>query len=180
MRALVFNCCPVRDGATAELVRVIAEQISGRYETVTACIADYDFRFCTGCRSCHDTGVCSLPEDGVSGVMAAFAAAELIVLVSPSYWADVPGQFKAFIDRCTPWSNTHEPHAVLPGGKKGYAAVLRTGPGMHECERLLQTLTHFFGHLEIPCCGVLGLTSVEHRGDILPNMQKILDFCDLI
>jgi len=101
-------------------------------------------------------------------------------MVSPSYWADVPGQCKAFIDRCTPWSNTHEPHAALSGGKKGYAAVLRTGPNMRECERLLETISHFYGHLDIPCCGTLGLTSVAVRADILPNMQKILDFCDMI
>ncbi len=180
MRTLVFNCCPVRDGATAELVRIIAEQLSVRYETETACIADYDFRFCTGCRSCHETGVCALPADGVSAIMAAFEAADIIVMVSPSYWADVPGQCKAFIDRCTPWSNTHEPHAALSGGKKGYAAVLRTGPNMRECERLLETISHFYGHLDIPCCGTLGLTSVAVRADILPNMQKILDFCDMI
>ena len=45
--------------------------------------------------------------------MAEFEAADVIISVSPSYWADVPGQFKAFIDRCTPWSNTHEPHKAL-------------------------------------------------------------------
>lgn len=180
MRALVFNCCPVRDGATAALAGIIAEQLSARYVTETACIADHDFRFCTGCRSCHETGVCALPPDGVSEIMAALEAADIVIMVSPSYWADVPGQYKAFIDRCTPWSNTHIPHAALSGGKKGYAAVLRTGPGMHECERLLQTLTHFYGHLDIPCCGTLGLTAVESAADILPNMQKILDFCDMI
>ena len=47
------------------------------------------------------------------------------------------GQFKAFIDRCTPWCNTHEPHAALLLGKKGYAIALRTGPGMKECEHII-------------------------------------------
>ncbi len=180
MNALIFNCSPVRTGATAAMVQIIAEQLSARYETVTACIDDYSFRFCKGCRSCHKTGVCALPPDGAARIMAAFEAADIIVLAAPSYWADVPGQFKAFIDRCTPWSNTHEPHAALSGGKKGYAAVLRTGPGMQECERLTATVAHFLGHLEIPCCGSLCLTGVESRADIPANMQKILDFCDTI
>ena len=180
MNALVFNCSPVRTGATAAMVQIIAAQLSARYQTATACIDDFSFRFCTGCRSCHRTGVCALPPDGAAQIMAAFESADIIVLAAPSYWADVPGQFKAFIDRCTPWSNTHEPHAVLSDGKKGYAAVLRTGPGMQECERLTATLTHFFGHLEIPCCGSLCLTGVESRADIVTNTQKILAFCDTI
>ena len=180
MRALIMNCSPVRNGATAEIVRMLAEQLSARYETAAVCIDDYRFRFCTGCRSCHETGVCMLPADGVSQIMAAFEAADIIVLASPSYWADVPGQFKAFIDRCTPWSNTHEPHTSLSPGKKGFAAVLRTGPGMHECDRLLQTLAHFYGHLNIPCCGTLGLTGIAGKADIPANRQKILDFCDMI
>jgi len=52
----------------------------------------------------------------------------------------VPGQFKAFIDRCTPWCNTHEPHATIGAGKKGYAVTLRTGPSMRECLRLVESI----------------------------------------
>lgn len=99
------------------------------------------------------------------------------MLVSPSYWADVPGQFKVFIDRCTPWCNTHEPHAAIGGGKKGYAIVLRTGPGMKECERIAQTIEHFYGHLEIAFCGSLGLCSVENRGAVGPREPEIEAFC---
>ena len=43
-----------------------------------------------------------------------FAWANIIVCISPSCWADVPGQFKVFIDRCIPWCNTHEPRAASP------------------------------------------------------------------
>lgn len=49
------------------------------------------------------------------------ATAEIIVSVAPSYWADIPGQFKSFIDRVTPWCNTHEPHATIKQGERGYA-----------------------------------------------------------
>ena len=54
----------------------------------------------------------------VGSMMAEFAWADIIVSVSPSYWTDIPGQYKAFIDRCTPWCNTHEPHITIPLGKK--------------------------------------------------------------
>lgn len=48
---------------------------------------------------------CSLVRNGATAEIV-----NIVISVSPSYWADIPGQFKVFIDRCTPWCNTHEPH----------------------------------------------------------------------
>lgn len=177
MNALVINCSPVRTGATAEIVRIVSEKLSAKYQTKCICIDDYTFSFCKGCRACHDTAVC-IQRDDIPLIMDEFEQADLIVCVSPSYWADVPGQFKAFIDRCTPWCNTHEPHAAVDGGKRGYAIALRTGPGMKECERIIQSLEHFYGHLEIACSGSLGLCSVEYKEDVAPRKGEILAFCD--
>ncbi len=176
MRALVINCSPVRDGATAEIVRTAAECLSEVYEIRSICIDDYHFAFCRGCRTCHQTARCVL-EDDVPEILSEFAQADVIVAVSPSYWADVPGQFKAFIDRCTPWCNTHEPHAAIPSGKKGYVIALRTGPGMKECERIIETVNHFYGHLEIGRCGSLGLCSVERKQDAEARKDEIIKFC---
>ena len=176
MTALVMNCSPVRDGATAEIVRIAAQCLGPRYAVETVCIDDYQISFCKGCRACHKTGKC-VQQDDVDRLMEQFERADRVVLVSPSYWADVPGQFKVFIDRCTPWCNTHEPHAVIGGGKKGYAIVLRTGPGMKECERIVQTIEHFYGHLEIAFCGGLGLCSVENREAVGPREPEIEAFC---
>ena len=179
VNALILNCSPVKTGATAGLVRLAAEKLSARYSVRTACIADYDVHFCLGCRACHKTGRC-VQEDGVQALMAQIDAADVLLCVSPSYWADVPGQFKAFIDRCTPWCNTHEPHARLAPGKKGYAIALRTGPGMKECERILDTLAHFYGHLEISTVGRLGLTQVEYKEHLTEHLAEINRFLDEI
>ena len=179
MNALVINCSPVRTGATAEIVRIVSEQLSDRYNTKSVCIDDYRFGFCKGCRSCHTTAEC-VQHDDVDKLMGEFEKADIIVAVSPSYWADVPGQFKAFIDRCTPWSNTHEPHKKIPSGKKGYAIVLRTGPGMKECEKIIGTIEHFYGHLEIGFRGGLGLCSVEYKEAVAGRKDEIEAFCRAI
>lgn len=177
MNALVFNCCPVTDGATAQIAAVISTVLSQKYDVKQICINDYDFSFCKGCRSCHKTADCVMHDD-IELIISEFERADVIVCVSPSYWADVPGQFKAFIDRCTPWCNTHEPHKSLSSGKKGYAVALRTGPNMKECERIISTIEHFYGHMEISCCGSLGLCSVECREDVGVKIPKILAFCE--
>ena len=143
MNALIINCSPVRNGATAEIVKTAAGILAEKYDTKSICIDDYQFGFCRGCRSCHSTAACVM-EDGIKDIIAEFDRADIIVSVSPSYWADIPGQFKAFIDRCTPWCNTHEPHSVLRPGKKGYAIALRTGPGIQECLRIIQSIEHCY------------------------------------
>ena len=156
MNALVINCSPVRNGATAWITSFIADRLKKKeiFDAVSeTCIDDYRFSFCRGCRVCHSTAAC-VQHDDVSLLMSRFDRADVLVFVSPSYWADVPAQFKAFIDRCTPWCNTHEPHASLRSGKKGYAVALRTGPGLKECERIISTVEHFLGHLEIRCGGI--------------------------
>ena len=176
MKALIINCSPVKNGATAEMVKIVAEELKQKYDVKSICIDDYKINFCKGCRTCHQTASCNLSDDFLS-VVEEFENADVIVSCSPSYWADVPGQFKAFIDRWTPWCNTHEPHAKLSSGKKGYAIVQRTGSGMHECERLIQTIEHFYGHLEIECAGRLGFTSIENREDLLNHKTDLMDFC---
>ncbi len=176
---LILNCSPVRDGATAQIAKIAEESLQSRHTTKSICIDDFSIGFCKGCRSCHQTAVC-VQQDDTEKLIAEFEWADILLLISPSYWADVPGQFKAFIDRCTPWCNTHEPHASLSHGKKGYAIALRTGPSMRECDRIIATIEHFFGHMEIEFGGGLGLSSVENRSDAVNRADEILSFCQII
>ena len=176
MNALVINCSPVRNGATAQIVHIVSEQLKCSYDVKCICIDDFEVNFCKGCRRCHSTAKC-IQEDDVDLIMQYYEWSDVIISVPPSYWADIPGQFKAFIDRCTPWCNTHEPHAKLSGGKKGYTIALRTGPSMPECERVISSIEHFYSHLEIESCGKLGLCSVEYKEDVAERTDEIKEFC---
>lgn len=176
MKALLMNCSPVRGGATAEIVKMMRSFLETEHEIRSVCIDDYDIRFCKGCRSCHKTAKC-VQRDDTEKVVGQLEWAELIVCVSPSYWADIPGQFKSFIDRCTPWCNTHEPHASIGGGKKGYSVALRTEPNMRECDRIIQSIEHFYGHMEIVPSGSLGLCSVENKEAAESRKSEISEFC---
>jgi hypothetical protein len=48
---------------------------------------------------------------------------------------------------------------------------------MPECERVISSIEHFYGHLEIECCGKLGLPAVEYKENVEPRKQEIIDFC---
>ena len=177
MKVLIVNCSPVKNGATARIIQIAKEELIKRYEVKDVCIDDYRFSFCTGCRRCHTTAQC-IYSDGVDELMEEFEKADVILCVSPSYWADVPGQFKAFIDRCTPYSNTHNPHKALSLGKKGYAIALRTGGRVQECEKIAGTIEHFYGHLDINYVKALCLTKVEYRDDVVNREEEIRLFCN--
>lgn len=179
MKVLLVNCSPVKNGATAEIVKTVRAVLETEHEIRSICIDDYDIRFCKGCRSCHKTAEC-VQKDDVPKIMAEYEWADLIVSVSPSYWADIPGQFKTFIDRCTPWCDTHEPHASIGGGRKGYTVALRTGPSMRECDRIIQSIEHFYGHLQIVPSGSLGLCSVEYKEAVENRKAEIEEFCHKI
>lgn len=43
MQVLIINCSPVRTGATAEVVKLVSEQLSSRYSVKSICIDDYTF-----------------------------------------------------------------------------------------------------------------------------------------
>lgn len=176
MNILIVNCSPVRSGATAAIAAEVCDCVSAGNEVRSVCIDDYDIKLCRGCRSCHTTAKC-FQDDDVAALMENYAWADKIVAVSPSYWADVPGQFKVFIDRCTPWCDTHEPHAELPAGKQGYTIALRTGPGMAECQRIIATIEHFHGHLHIASRAKLGLCGVACREDAEGRKEEIRTFC---
>lgn len=179
MKALVMNCSPVRNGATAEIVNIVSDSLKIKYEVKTICIDDFVIGFCKGCRTCHNTAKC-IQRDDVELIIEQYEWADAIISVSPSYWADIPGQFKAFIDRCTPWCNTHEPHAAISSGKRGYAIALRAGPGMRECNHIIESVKHFYGHLEIECCDSICLCSVGCKEAVEPRKSEIVDFCNKI
>jgi multimeric flavodoxin WrbA len=176
---LLINCSPVRDGATAEIVEKVMNYLSDKHTIKTICIDDYDIKFCKGCKSCYINAKC-IYNDDIFSIMKEFELADIIISVAPSYWADIPGQFKAFIDRCTPWCNTHEPHSTIGKGKKGYTIALRTGANEKECKRIVENIEHFYGHLEIEAINKLCLCSVKNKVDVEARTHEIKDFCNQV
>jgi len=89
---------------------------------------------------------CALPDDGVNGWIARIKEADGVILGTPTYFADVTSEMKAFIDRvgyvCRSNNN-------LLQRKVGAAVVTaRRGGAIHTFD----TLNHFFfiGQMIVP------------------------------
>lgn len=51
---------------------------------------------------------------------------------------------------------------------------------MPECERIISSIEHFHGHLEIESCGTLGLCGIEYKENLENRKDEIKVFCDMI
>ncbi len=51
---------------------------------------------------------------------------------------------------------------------------------MSECERIIKSIEHFYGHLEIQVVKSLGLCSVEYKENVGPRKKEIIEFCEVI
>ena len=93
---------------------------------------------------------------------------DILVIAAPSYWADVPGQFKVFIDRCTVYSETNPnpAHRELKLGKKCYGIALRTGRRTVECEHIIETIGHWCGHMKIDMAGSMYFCEIKDKADV--------------
>lgn len=48
MNALLINCSPVRDGATAEILHIVSEHLKNKFNVKNICIDDFKIDFCKG------------------------------------------------------------------------------------------------------------------------------------
>jgi len=141
MRVLAFNASPRADGNTALLLgRVLSVIQKEGIDTELVHIGGRSIRGCTACGGCSRTldDRCSLPDDGINEWIPRIREADGIILGSPTYFADVTAEMKAFIDRVGYVSRAN-------GGllrRKAGAAVI----AVRRCGSIhtFDTINHFF------------------------------------
>jgi len=62
-------------------------------------LSDYKINPCFGCEGCKDSFKCVIKDDFES-IVSLIQEADGIVLGSPTYWYNVSGDMKIFLDRC--------------------------------------------------------------------------------
>ena len=99
MKIIIINGSPRKNGATAQILRAMEKRLSEKgAETEIINISDLKISACQGCCSCYKTGRCFLEDDGES-LSDKIAAADGLIIGSPTYASNVSGQLKQFIDR---------------------------------------------------------------------------------
>ena len=95
-------------------------------ETEFVHLADLDIKHCTGCVACEKTGECVINDD-MKSLLEKITNADALVLGSPSYYNNVTGLMKDFIDRTNPtWKEMKlkgKKAGVCCTGSEGLAVV---------------------------------------------------------
>lgn len=96
---LFINGCPRKDGVLLRSSRIFLEMLAERGWRVEE-VDLYDTRLapCRGCLRCRENGMCILDDDA-SGIAKKLHKADLVVMAAPTFFANVPGPAKNFMDR---------------------------------------------------------------------------------
>ena len=164
------------NGSTSILVDAVMDGMrSAGIDAVKHCVSEKDIRFCLGCKRCYETGEC-VQQDDVRALVAEMLASDYVVIASPSYWADVPGQLKTLFDRTTPYGDTN-PRRVLRAKHsiQGIAIAVRAGSRPQENELILNAIDHYFGHLGIKTVKRVSICGVDTPDDLLKHHQADIE-----
>lgn len=102
MKVVAFNGSPHKSGNTAILLRrVLAVLEAEGIETELIQLAGQEIHGCTACGACLKTKnrQCIIAKDNINSYIEKIAAADGILLGSPTYISMMTPEMKAFIDR---------------------------------------------------------------------------------
>jgi multimeric flavodoxin WrbA len=89
---------------TDRMLSYISEQLSWEKEIVL--LKEKNIRFCLWCGFCEKKGTCAIKDD-MQNIIKKLVRADIIILGSPNYFANVSGLTKIFIDRTLSCYQTH-------------------------------------------------------------------------
>ena len=152
-------------GNTAKLVGVIlgrCEESGVRTEFIS--LAGRKILPCLGCEKCKEKKWCVIENDDWNEVMEKVMKCDVLVIGSPTYYFDVCGHLKNFIDRT--YSLYHDRKLA---GKKGVAVAVQANKGAN---RTIQTLEGFLSTHEFSSLGSVKGTGYR-EGDVLNDAEAV-------
>ena len=173
MKALCIIGSPKTNGSTTLLVdRVIEGMKSQQIKVSRYFLDEMNINYCKGCEKCEIDRKC-VQKDDMNILVDEIYESDIIILASPSYWGDVTGQMKTFIDRSLPLCNAKTGETPVPKGKVGVAIAVRAGKSKEENQHIVDTFNHYFGHLEIEPIATLTAEGIRNISDIENDQIKI-------
>lgn len=102
MKVIAINGSPRKGGNTEQMLNMVLEPvIKAGIETKIIQIGGTDIHGCRGCWACTKlkNGKCAFNDDILNNILEDVFSADALILGTPSYFADMTPELKAFIDR---------------------------------------------------------------------------------
>ena len=141
MKAIGFNCSPRTEGNTVQMIKAVFSELENEgIKTELIQVGGKDIRGCKACGACrkNQDKKCVFGSDGINGYIEKMIEADIIIIGSPTYFADLTAEAKALIDRC---GYVAKGNGNLLKRKIGAAVVsMRRAGAVH----VFDSINHFF------------------------------------
>jgi len=141
MKALAINGSPRKGGNTEILLKkALAPLAEAGWDTEFIQLGGTPIRGCQACYVCFDkkNSRCSQKDDSFNQCMEKMAAADAILLGSPTYFTDVSAEMKALLDRAGLVALAND--GLFRGKICAAVVAVRRGGGTHAFD----TINHMF------------------------------------
>jgi multimeric flavodoxin WrbA len=172
MKVIAFNGSARKDGNTAILLRYVLGELKAEgIETELVQLSGSKIHGCLACRICskRKDGHCGQTHDDGNAFIEKMAAADGILLGSPTYVTDVSPEIKALIDR-----------ACLVSGANGGMFRRKVGAAVVAVRRAgaihaFDTLNHFFliSEMVVPGSSYWNIGIGREIGDVEKDEEGI-------
>ena len=100
MNILIINGSPRKKGLVSQMLGIMQEEAELRGDVVQmVCTNDLSIKPCIGCMACRTREKCVLVEDDSQRVLKMLQEADAVIMGTPCYWGNIPGQMKLLFDR---------------------------------------------------------------------------------
>ena len=102
MKVVAINGSPRKGGNTEQLIRMVFRELENEgIDTELIHIGGKPLRSCIACMKCWETvnEQCNFKDDEINEYVQKLTKADGFILASPTYFANVTAELKAFIDR---------------------------------------------------------------------------------
>ncbi len=165
MKVLGLSGSMRREGNTAQLIKVILQRCKDAgIKTEFVSLAGKKIMPCLGCEKCKKKKWCINETDDWDAIARKVLDSDVLVIGSPTYYYDVGGQVKNFIDRT--YSLYHDRKLA---GRKGVAVAVHANKG---AVRTIQTIEGFLSSHEFASLGCVKGTGY-HEGDVLNDADAV-------
>jgi multimeric flavodoxin WrbA len=162
----------------AFLILIAVWYVISKWLASREALSKMNIHFCTGCEQCEDDRE-SVQTDDMTILIDEIMQSDIILSASPSYWGDVTGQMKVFIDRSLPLCNAKTGITPVPPGKVGVSVALRAESSISENQHIIDAFEHYFGHLGIKPIARLTAENVGELPDLKKMHSKLKEAYDL-
>ncbi len=98
MKVLAIYGSPRKEGNTAKMLDAALEEFPKDAKVEKVFLSDLNFKGCGPCRECKTSGYCVIDDD-MQDVFKKMIWAEIIIIGSPSQFADVSSELKMLMER---------------------------------------------------------------------------------